>query len=257
MRAALVALLFVACAEKAPPPKPAPTPEAAPMPVKIMPSAKTPKGVSLPDYKTVSFENGLKLILLEKREVPLVAFHARIAGGALADPADKAGTGSLLAELMSKGAGNRDAKSFAEAIDAVGGEFDISVGLESLELSGEFLSRNQDLMLELLADSLRKPRLAKSEFEKIRTRAVQSIAAAKDQSPQGLIGYYGRAFVYGDHPYGRAVDGSERSLGQVTYGDVKAYFRDQLGADRTTLVVVGDFDSGAMEEAVRARLGDW
>lgn len=251
MRSAVIALMAVAACSSAP------QKAASPAPVEILPSSKIPKGVSLPDYNVLVLENGLELVLVEKREVPLIAFHARIAGGALADPTGQEGCASLLAELMSKGAGERDAFQFAEAADAVGGRLAIGAGLETIQLDGEFLAKDVDLMLELFSDAIRRPTLARDEFEKIRTRAIQGIAAAKDQSPQGVIGLYGRSFIYGQHPYGRPVDGSERSLAAVNYDEVKSYFVRRIGSDVTTITVVGDFDTNAMEQKLRDRLGDW
>ena len=60
-------------------------------------------------------------------------------------------------------------------------------GTESLGVSASFLSRDVDLMLELVADVLQRPRLDAAEFDKARTLAVQSIVAAKDSDPRALI----------------------------------------------------------------------
>ena len=80
-------------------------------------------------------------------------------------------------------------------------------GAEALSISGQFLARDQELMLELLADALLRPRFDAEEFEKLRARHIELIKAAKDSDPAELIGTYGRALLFGNHPYGKPGDG--------------------------------------------------
>lgn len=220
-------------------------------------NASAVDSIRLPDYQQVQMDNGITLVLLEKRDVPLVSFSAALRGGLVSEPADKNGVASLLAELLQKGAGDRDAVQFAESVDAVGGRFDISARTEYIGLSGEFMSRDADLMMGLLADVLLRPRLDEAEFQKIQTRAIQGIASMKDADARGLIGTYAEAFVFGEHPYARSSTGSEASLARVSYKDAKDYAAANLVADRLLLVIAGDFEAGAMRKRVEKTLGGW
>lgn len=213
--------------------------------------------IRLPGYEQVTLDNGITLVLLEKPDVPLVSFSAAVRGGLVSEPADKNGVASLVAELLQKGAGERDAVQFAEAVDAVGGRFGISASSEYIALNGEFMSRDSELMIGLLADVMLKPRLDEAEFQKIKTRAIQGIAAMKDADARGLIGTYAEAFVFGEHPYGRSSTGSEASLARVSYKDARDYAASNLVADRLLLVVAGDFQAGAMRKRIEKALGGW
>ncbi len=144
-------------------------------------------GVSLPSYDTLKLGNGTTVLLMRKPDVPMIAAEVVVRGGALADAAGREGSASILADLLSKGAGKRDALAFAEASENVGGNLGFSAGREAVFVEGEFLARDADLMLELLADALQRPTLAPVEFEKLRTRAIQSLAASKDGDPRDLI----------------------------------------------------------------------
>ena len=212
--------------------------------------AAAPAEVRLPPFESLTLGNGAQLALMPKRDTPLVAMTVLVRGGALADAPGREGTASLLADLMQKGAGGRDAVAFVEAIEGAGGELAIGAGTESLVLGASFLSRDLGLMVELAGDALLRPRLAADEFEKVRTLAIQSIAAAKDADPSALIGLYGDAWLFGSHPYARPVGGDETSLAAVTLEDVQRQYRAQLRGDRLLIVVVGDFDPAD----VRARL---
>ena len=214
-------------------------------------------GIRLPEFQRETLDNGATLILMPRRDVPMVALSLRSRGGSLADPAGKEGTAALLAELLQKGAGERDAAAFAEAVDAVGGRLNVGAGRESLSISAEFLAKDSALMVELVADLLLRPRLDAGEFDKVRTRAIQSIKAAKDSGPDQLIGSYGNAWLFAAHPYARPSGGDEASLAAIALGDLKAFRTAQLGADRAIIAVVGDFDPKAMRAQLAAALDGW
>jgi predicted Zn-dependent peptidase len=219
--------------------------------------AEAPPGVRLPDFQRVTLANGAEVALLEKRDTPLVSMMVLVRGGALADEPGKEGTAALFAELLQKGAGRRDAAEFAESVEGAGGEIAAAAGTESLSVSASFLAKDSDLMLELVGDALLRPRLNAAEFEKARTLAVQSIAAAKDADPRALIGAYGDAWVFRGHSYGRPVSGDERSLAAVTADDVRRYFTEQVRGDRAILAVVGDFSAADMKRKLETAFGDW
>src|SRR5581483_6065757 len=122
---------------------------------------------------------------------------------------------------------------------------------------GQFLARDQQLMLELLADALLRPRLDPDELETLRSRHIEMIKAAKDADPSELIGLYGRSFLFRDHPYGRPVIGSESSLAAITHADVVDYYAMNFGADRLTLVFAGDVDSAWLRRMVNKLFGRW
>ena len=213
--------------------------------------------VRLPEFRSATLPNGAVVALVEKRDTPLVSMNVTVRGGGLGDPAGKDGTASLYTDLIQKGAGNRTAAQFAEAIENVGGSLSASAGTESIGVSASFMSRDVGLMLELVADVLQRPRLDAAEFEKARTLAVQSIVAAKDSDPRALMSSYGDAWLFRGHPYGRSVGGSEASLAAVTLDDIKRYYAGQVGGDRLIITVVGDFDSGTMLQQLERSFGNW
>lgn len=214
-------------------------------------------GVTLPRPVELTLPNGARLLLVEKREVPLVSFTARVRGGALGDAPGKEGTAALVGELLQKGAGKRNAQQFAEAVDGVGGALSVTPLRDSVVVSGSFLARDVDLMVELLADMLERPRFEQAEFDKMRARMASEIAAAKDGDLRSLIGTYFQAFHFGSHPYATPLIGSEASLTALKRPDVLAWARDQLGGDRLILSVVGDIRASELAPKLQAAFGSW
>ena len=178
----------------------------------LLSGAAVAQGVTLPDFERVELDNGTVLLLSEKAEVPLVSVTAILRGGAVVDPAGRSGLANLLAALLEKGAGDRDAAQFAETIGASGGMLTSRADLETISVRGNFLAGDADLMVGLLADMLLRPGLDEAEFEKLRERSINFIRAAKDTNLNALLPIYGQAFLFGAHPYGNPVSGSETTL---------------------------------------------
>jgi len=215
------------------------------------------QGITLPPVERIELDNGVVIVLLEKRDVPLIGLEAVIRGGTVSDPDDQIGMASLLAGLLEKGAGERSAADFAEAVDSVGGVLTAAADLESITISGEFLARDQALMVELLADMLQSPILADAEIKKLRDRRIDLIRAAKDGDPRRLTPIYGAASLFSAHPYGRPIRGSEESLARISPADVRGYYQDYFGADRLIISIAGDIDASAMLERLSDAFSDW
>ncbi|MFN3702298.1 M16 family metallopeptidase [Thermomonas sp.] len=213
--------------------------------------------IKLPDYQTVRLDNGATLLLAPRKDVPMVAATVLVRGGALADPAGKEGTADLLAEMLSKGAGDRDALAFAQTVDGAGGSMAFGSSAEALTANAQFLSKDTGLMLSLLADALLRPAMTQAEFDKLRKRAIDGIAAAKDADPRQLIGLYANGWLFRGHPYGRPTGGDETSLARITLDDLQTFRRQQMGGDRLIISIAGDFDPAAVTAQVRQAFGSW
>ncbi len=214
-------------------------------------------GMKVPANQRFVLPNGLTIVLVPKKEVPLIAFNGFVRSGALADPAGKAGVASMVAGLLDRGAGKRSAFEFADAVEGVGGSFNADAGAEAITVNGQFLARDRALMIELLSDALMRPKFEAAEFTSYRNREIEFIKSAKDSDASQIIGIYGRAALFGGHPYGRPQGGSERTLASITPGDVVAFHAAHFGADQATLVFAGDLDPKWMRQALTTAFGGW
>jgi len=213
--------------------------------------------VTLPSHERLVLPNGTVLVLSEKHDLPLIGLEAVVRGGAVTDPEGLNGLSSLLAEVVQHGAGKRDAAAFAEAVASVGGELTASAGLEAMRISADFASRNTELMIELVADMLLRPTLDENEMIKLRDRSINLIKAAKGGNPGDLLPDYSNAYLFGAHPYGNPVAGSESTLAAISHEDLLRYYDDFVGGDRLIVSVVGDFNMDAMKARLAAEFGDW
>jgi predicted Zn-dependent peptidase len=219
--------------------------------------AKAENGaLKLPPFKKVRLNNGLTLLLMEQREVPIVSFNFLIKAGSVADAAGKEGTASATAALLRKGTKSRTADQISTELDFVGGQLDAGASFDYSSGSAEFVKKDLTKGLDLLADVLLKPTFPQDEVTKLLKQRVDEIRAAKDQA-QAVIGNYFSAYLYGGHPYGRPSRGDEKSTAAITRDDVLNFYQTYYTAGNTILAVVGDFETGEMERTLTARFGDW
>lgn len=206
-------------------------------------------GLKIPPYTTHTLDNGLTVQILRHATVPMVSVEMWIDAGAGEDPTAKAGLASLTASSLRKGAGNRNADDFAEAIDFLGARLTTAVDAERTRIAMSLLARDLETGLSLLADAVLRPTFAEAEVIKIRDQMAEGVVQAKE-NPRNVLGDYSRAHLFGDHPYGRAVDGTETSLPTLDVDDVRAFHSDHYGADRAILTLAGDLDPDRALELV-------
>lgn len=213
-------------------------------------------GLKLPPYKKVKLKNGMTVLLMENKEVPIVSFSFIIRAGSVADPQGKEGVSSLAAALLRKGTRTRTADQVSAELDFIGGQFAASATFDYTAGSAEFMKKDITKGLELTSDILLGPAFPEEEVKKMLAQRIDGIKAAKDQA-QAVIGQYFSAYLYGDHPYARPTGGDERSLAAITRDDVQKFYQNFYTPSNTIMAVAGDFNTAEMERALADRFGAW
>lgn len=222
----------------------------------VAPAAQENGGLKLPPYKKVKLKNGMTLLLMEQREVPIISFNYIIRAGSIADLAGKEGVASLTAGLLRKGTKTRSADQISAELDFIGGLLGAGSTYDYTNGTAEFIKKDINKGLELLADVLLNPTFPQDEVSKMLKQRIDGIKSAKDQA-QGVIGTYYNAYLYGSHPYGRPTGGDEKSLAAITRDDVQKFYQAYYSPSSTIMAVVGDFDSAEMERMITDKFGAW
>lgn len=169
---------------------------------------------------------------------PFASLGLAVARGALEDPPDKAGLAYLTAQMLTRGSEGLTRPETAEAIDHLGSSLDLSVGRDHTTLWCDGLTRHREALLTLLERILFSPTFPEDELEKLKRETLADLAALRDDDASLGLRFFAR-HLYGAHPYGRPLKGSERSLAAITRDDLVA-FHAQLSRDRTLVAMAGD-----------------
>jgi predicted Zn-dependent peptidase len=107
-----------------------------------------------------------------------------------------------------------------------------------------------------VSDILLNPVFPQAEVTKLVQQRIDGIKAAKDRA-DSVIARYFATYLYGKHPYARAVAGDELSLAALTRADVQKFYDTHYVPANTILAVVGDFNSAEMRSTIEQLFDGW
>jgi zinc protease len=217
-----------------------------------------------PQYTKDTLPNGVVIAMMPRPGVPLVHFRVLIKGGVESDPPQMAGLANVTDSLLRRGTLKRSAEQFAEELDFLGGTFGASGGgrggggggqLESATaISSEFLSKDFDQGLELLADAVLHPAFTETEVHKELARRIDGEKAMKDNAQASIGSYFRASFFGGAHPYGHPPD--EMSYSRMGRKDIVEYHSRFYCGRNMLIVVTGEFDPAAAKMKLARVFGD-
>ena len=207
------------------------------------------------EVQEVVSDRGVKALLVEDYTVPLVALSFSFKGGAAQDAPGKEGTAQLLTTLLDEGAGDIGSEAFLARLEELGIQYGFDAGPDSFSGSVFTLKSTADEAFELIGKALADPRLDPEPIERMRTAALVSLRA-KEADPGTLAGEAFRETVFGDHPYGRPVDGTIPSVSAITREDVDAFRRRTFARDNLTVGVVGAISADELKRQLDTLFGD-
>jgi zinc protease len=178
-----------------------------------------------PDIWSLSLENGIEVLGIEDREVPLVEFSLIIPGGAWLDVPDSAGTAIGVANMLMQGTAGRTPAELEEAIGLLGSSIRFSADREQLYLAATSLERNLEQTLALVQEILLEPRWDELEFERLKREALVQIVAGEADPNSVAAAAFGRILYGDDNPYGRPVIGTRESVESLELEDLKNWYQ--------------------------------
>jgi len=211
--------------------------------------------VRLPRYTRETLENGAVLGLSARKGVPLVSVLVLVKGGAEADPAGKAGLARTTAELLRRGTPARTAGRFSEELDFMGATYSAHVDAQSTSIAMEFLAKDAERALDLLAGAVLHPAFPEAEVKKALSEEIEEAKAAKD-SPMSAAALYFQTFFFGStHPYGRPARGDELTLRGVDRAAIAAHHAQMYVGANLIVAAAGDFDPVVMRAKLAKAFG--
>lgn len=219
------------------------------------PEGARPKPFTLPKRETFKLSNGMRVTLVPYGAIPKVTVRAVVRTGNIDDPAGKVWLADVTGDLMKEGTATRTAQQIAEDAARMGGALFVGVGEEQTSVGLDVLSEFGPEAVALVADVLQRPVLPASELERLKNNQIRNLTIARSQPGQIAMERF-RKVLYGEHAFGRLFP-EDAALKGYTVEDVKKFYADNFGAQRTHVFVVGQFDAAAMRRAVEREFEKW
>jgi zinc protease len=226
------------------------TPQATP------PPPAQPRSASIPKPVEQTLPNGLRVIVIERRESPLVSAQLIIKNGGEVDPPELAGLADMTASLLTKGTQTRDATKIADEIESLGGSLQSSARWDSSSASVGVMSSKIGPAMEILADVVRRPTFKSEEVERLRQQYLDSLTLALGE-PGSIARFVAARVVFGDAPYGHPLSGTTESLTRITPADIVKMHGRYYRPDNAILVIGGDITTRDALALATKYFGDW
>lgn len=214
--------------------------------------AKLPRKKT-PGPKKILLPSGVRLILKEDHDLPLVAITASFQGGLLAETAKNNGVGNLTAHCLAKGTRHRSAIEVAEAVEKTAGHMEGFSGKNSFGLRSEFLAEYTEPALGLFFEVLFEPAWDKEEFAKERALNLEAIKNLEDNL-SALAFYHFQKKLFASHPYALREVGNPDSLKHLKPSDLARWHQKWVRSKNMILAVVGDVHEKEMTRVLNKHL---
>ncbi len=206
------------------------------------PDTGTPPELKLPRLQRATLSNGLKVILAERHEVPLVNFTLAADAGYASDSLTTPGTANLAMQVLTDGTRTRNALQISDELESLGATLRGYSNLDLSFVSLSALTAKLDPSLDLFADVILHPSFPENEVKREQKLVLAGIEREQN-APATLALRLMPALLYGaGHPYGNPLTGSgtKDSVSKLTREDLVKFHETWLRPNNSTLIVVGD-----------------
>jgi zinc protease len=212
--------------------------------------------IETPKIEVVALPDGMRLYLLEDRELPLVHGTALVRTGNLFDPPDEVGLAGMTGMVMrTGGTAAKTGEQLDEELENAAAHVESDIGESSGSVSFSALKENAAAVMTAFHDVLTSPEFRQDKIDLAKSQLHSSIARRNDD-PHSILGREYASILYGrDNPYG--WDDTHAAIDRITRADLQNFYKRYFFPKNVMLAVWGDFDSAQMKAQVEKLFADW
>jgi predicted Zn-dependent peptidase len=199
--------------------------------------------------------NGLVLLGERMEHVRSAAINFLVPAGCAYDPKGQLGVASILSQVITRGAGDRDSRELSLALDGLGVDRDESVGAMNIRFWGSTLARNVPPTLDIFADIILRPHLPAEELEPVQALAVQDILSLEDAPQQKVMVELRRRYY--PSPLSKDRRGDAADIEKLTIAAVKAQYKKLFRPNGSILSVAGNIEWEPLKAQAERLFAGW
>src|ERR1044071_266204 len=220
-----------------------------------MPPPLEPRPLNIPEPFETTLENGLGLVLIEDKRLPLISFRLTFRSGDASDPAHLPGLSDMMSHLLTEGTESRTSRQIAEEIEKVGATLVVVSNSDFTAGAASALSVLTNEGLELSADVTLHPTFPQNEVDLARENTKQLLIQQRAQ-PTFLASERMAKVMFGSHPYS-VVSPTAEMLDALTRADLLSYRSRTFIPNNAVLIVMGDFDQEPLVARIENLFAGW
>lgn len=217
-----------------------------------IPKPSAPRQVTIPMVKEKDLANGLRVVVVEKRDTPLITAQLLVNSGARREEATQAGLANMTAGMLTKGTKTKTATQIAEAMEFLGGSINSGAGWNASSVSMTVTTDKIDKAMAIMADVVLNPSFKQEELDLLKSQTLDGLTYNLTQ-PGFLSNYVASKYSFGEHPAG----GTPKSVEAITRDDVVAFHKENFVAVRSVLIITGDIAQTRANALAQQYFGKW
>lgn len=201
-------------------------------------------------------DNGLVVLHSESRNLPLVMVTMIVKASPLDEPKEKAGLAHLVSELLDEGTKTRESVQISDEIEFIGASIGLSTESDYIKISLSVLKKDVEKGFDLFSDILLNPIFLQEELERKKELIIGALRQ-KEEDPSFLAERAFKKEVFGEHAYGRLIEGSAETISNISREDLIEFHARYFVPNNAILSVVGDISFDELSSLIRKFFNNW
>jgi zinc protease len=219
------------------------------------PAPLPPRPISIPTPRETTLRNGLSLVVVEDRRLPLVSYRLVFPVGGAFDPPGLPGLTDLLAGLMPEGTKSKTSKEIAEEVARMGASLSAGATSDYTLVGASALAQFNDSILDLMAEVILEPSFPENEVQLAKQNTKESLRQQRAQ-PSFLASEMVSRVMFGEHPYS-IVAPTPESIDRCSRDDFVNFHRSKLVPNNAVFIVVGDVRYDDILSRIESLFSTW
>lgn len=210
----------------------------------------------LPKHTSFSLPNGLDIILIEDNRLPLIDYRMIFSIGSSADSTRTSGLAAIAIEMLKEGTENFPGHALISAVDSTGGNIYMDIERDCLMIHGNFLSRDVEFALGILAEMTIRPQSEKEDLDRNKRRFISGQMQGESVAKFRLTNALYRS-VYGDAGYGLPAWGTHSGIRRIKLEIMREFQQKNFRPNNAVLIMAGDFRAGEVKKLIKKLFSNW
>ena len=222
---------------------------------KRAPQPLAARTINLPKPVETKLSNGMTLVVVEDKRLPIASFRLLFRNGGANDPADAPGLASFTAGMLTQGTTTRSDKQIAAEVESLGASLNAFAGADSTTVAASSLSKYSNDVLKLMSDVVLNPTFPQKQLDLERQNLKQGLIAQRSQ-PAFLAQERLAKVLYGSNPYS-VVSTTPAALDALTSEKLAAFYKRNYTPNNAVLIVIGDVNAADLRKDAETFFGKW
>ena len=216
------------------------------------PPPGAPRPVQVPKVQETSLPNGLKVVVVERKNVPLVTAQLLVLSGSSSEEDSLAGLANTTASILLKGTKTRTATQIAEEMEFLGGNIDSAAGWNSSQVTINVTSDKLDKAMAIMADTILNPTFLPKEIELFKTQTLDELNVLLKQ-PGNLASFVASRYTFGEH----TALGTPETISKFNQSNLSAFYKANYTPKNSVLILTGDVSLQTANALAKKYFGIW